>query len=539
MKVEVDRLGYGDYLRFRDLVLNRSGLFFPEKKRTDLEIGLVKAMNSLPQANGDINAYFHFLNDVSTVEARAEMDRLINLLTVGETHFFRDNSQFDALINHVFPALINRKRAEARLEGSASAGMPHLRIWSAGCSSGEEAYSLAIILRELIPDIQNWRILILATDINENSLSKAQKAIYTDWSFRESRALALRPVYFSKEGKNYRLNDDIRQMVTFTRQNLIEDDYPSIHNNLISMDLIMCRNVTIYFTEETTSKLVRKFYKTLNNDGWLVVGHSEPSLITYRDFKAHTFPGTLVYHKTGQPTTIPDNWTFLENEASIQKAWTQPVLQPKVMVSNPETNGTDKHLKWRETKPLPPRRTGFLSLSQSNGTNLADLDPYKAARLLLSMGEIKEAILTLERTLEDFSAKQQPYAYSLLARAYADQGDWNKARQWCEKAIEINTLLPETYALLAMIEEEEENFSQAILNLKKVIYLDRQRPLSHFSLAMLYKKIGREDQYLRGLKNIEKILVQWPEEKIIPDSGGTSARRLLETVRQMIEESNS
>jgi chemotaxis protein methyltransferase CheR len=294
------KLGYGDYLRFRELVLSYSGLYFPEKKRLDLEIGLLKALQNAPKGISDPDSYYHYLQDEDQSRAAAELRRLVNLLTIGETHFFRDDAQFDALANQILPQLIAQKRTAAAAVGTHPPGKPQLRVWSAGCASGEEAYSIAILLRELIPDISNWQIFILATDINQDSLDKGKEASYTDWSFREKRAKSMQSLYFHKEGKKYRLRDDIRQMVTFARLNLIDDAFPAIHNNTISMDLILCRNVTIYFTEKITAHLVSKFYETLLPNGWLGIGHSEHSFFTYRAFVAQSFPGALMYRKTNQ-----------------------------------------------------------------------------------------------------------------------------------------------------------------------------------------------------------------------------------------------
>ena len=188
---------------------------------------------------------------------------------------------------------------------SISRSRPWGWLWSAGCATGEEAYSLAMLLHELIPDLKNWDILILATDINQDSLARARQALYSDWSFRESRAKTSRALYFSPQGRFYRLCDPIRHMVTFAPLNLIEDNFPSPHNNTVSMDLIICRNVTIYFTEETTRGLVQKFYRGLAQGGWLVVGHADLSLTTYRAFQARSFPNTVMYQKSGEPTSEP------------------------------------------------------------------------------------------------------------------------------------------------------------------------------------------------------------------------------------------
>ena len=170
LRSQTPKLSYGDYLRFRDLVLERSGLYFPEKKKTSLEAGLLKALTVSPldftKAGNNLDAYYNLLRDKNDPAGKAEMERLIHTLTIGETHFFRDEPQFDALAAQVLPAIIDRKRAAAAAVDPKI--QPQLRIWSAGCATGEEPFSLAILLKELLPDIDRWHILILATDINQD-----------------------------------------------------------------------------------------------------------------------------------------------------------------------------------------------------------------------------------------------------------------------------------------------------------------------------------------------------------------------------------
>jgi chemotaxis protein methyltransferase CheR len=556
------KLGHGDYLRFRDLVLERSGLHFPEKKRTDLEIGLDKALQSMPAAVIqhvrllELDPYYHFLKEAATPLARAEMERLINLLTIGETHFFRDSAQFDALATQILPELIRRKRAAAAAVRGNPPGVPQLRLWSAGCASGEEAYSLAILLHELIPDLKDWRILLLATDINQDSLTRARQALYSDWSFRESRAKTSRSLYFTPQDKSYRLRDHIRQMVTFAPLNLIEDSFPAVDNNTVSMDLIICRNVTIYFTEETTRRLVYKFYQALVEDGWLVVGHSELSLATYRAFQARTFPNTVMYQKTGQPTSWPADWEWLDSAGSNLSTPT-PMVWPMmgVGVSDPSTQGEaltptgasprrdpiespkPKAPIKAQTKPLSSWQTNALPSAKAAGSGaLIEPNPYNRAKLLLSKGYADQAVVTLEKQLDKVPKTWHAQAHSLLARAYADQGRWDQARRWGESAVKLDNLLTEAYYTLALVNEQEGNVEQALVYLKKVIYLDREGPLPYFNLAMLYKKRGEVNSARRTLNNIIKILTHWPPDKIIPDSGGVRTARLLNISQQALNE---
>ncbi len=149
-------LGYGDYLRFSKLLLDRAGLYFSENRRPELEYRLRMAFASSTCA--DLDEFYNLLQDEKN--GAVEMDILINSVTVSESHFFRDAAQFKALSENVFPRLIDRKRSSRTL-----------RIWSAGCASGEEPYSIAMLLRELIPDIDNWSITILS-DRHQHCLSR-------------------------------------------------------------------------------------------------------------------------------------------------------------------------------------------------------------------------------------------------------------------------------------------------------------------------------------------------------------------------------
>ncbi|HSH04363.1 MAG TPA: CheR family methyltransferase [Anaerolineae bacterium] len=518
--MSTDTLGYGDYLRFRDLVHQHSGLYFPDKKRHDLAHGLFKSLHTTTHNISDLDAYYQFLQQEDP-SAQAELRRFINNLTIGETHFFRDTPQFDALAHHVLPAIIQRKRAEAQATDQFTSH-PQLRVWSAGCASGEEAYSLAMLLHELIPDIDLWHILILATDINNDSLIKAQRAVYSDWSFREPRALSLRSIYFKRhEDNRYSLLPKIKHMVSFRRHNLVEDDFPSPATNTVAMDLILCRNVTIYFSEETTRQLLDKFHQSLVFGGWLAVGHSEPSLTLYQQFTSRSYPGTVIYQKTDEPSPLPFAWqttgtkpnanqTLIPTPATINN-WSSPTIP------TPATPAT----------PLPT-------------STLAPPTPINITKLittvcnLLEQGQPHLAEQKLNQTLPHIPTNDRGQLYALLAQAQANQNKWQQARTTSLQAIQLNNLLPEAYFVLALIDDHDDDPLGAIENLKKVTYLDNQHPLAYFHLAMLYRRLSRDDAYYRALRNARKILDQWPDDKPVPQAGGTQASRLLYTITQLI-----
>lgn len=469
------------FWQFRDLVQTASGLHFPDKKRRELETAVHKALQTAPYGITDPMAYYRHLRFGAPDEARSEMSRFLNLLTVGETHFFRDSAQFDALAQHILPALINRKREAAAMMGEAIA--PQLRLWSAGCATGEEAYSLAILLHELIPDINRWRILILATDINGNYLAQARQATYSDWSFREGRAQQVRPHYFTSVSQNgrdgYQLRDDVRRLVTFAPHNLAADNFPDAATNTVLMDLILCRNVSIYFAPETTRQVVSGFHRALVDGGWLVVGHAEPSLVTYSAFTGHIVAGTLLYQKGRAP--------------AVKTATPQP--QP------------------------PP---------------VASPAAHEAAQQLVRHGRVEEAITLLEKAAPFPSGSA--ISLCLLARLHADRGQWAQARAWCEKAQAVDPLLPEVYYVLAMIEEHEGRPDAAIHNLKKVLYLDPERPLAYFHLAVLYKKQSQVKMAQRALKNTLCRIHAWPTEMSLVDAEHTNPQRLTEAARKLLHE---
>lgn len=477
MSLVISDLDDETYGRLRDLVQTHSGLYFPDKKRRDLEIALTKALKEAPEPFNTPNHYCHFLcHTPQTPLAQAELRRFINLLAIKETHFFRDKAQFDALTLDVLPALIAHKRQIATAVNPQSP--PQLRIWSAGCATGEEAYSIAMLLRELIPDIDGWRILILATDINDDWLQQAKTAVYADWSFRENQAQQWRARYFDITAVGYQLQPHIRQMVTFAQHNLIRDPFPDIGNNTTSMDLIICRNVTIYFAAESTRQLVHQFYDCLVDGGWLVVGHSEPSLSTYKAFTGHILQGTLLYQK--------------------------PKQRPSPLLTAP---------------PVCP----------------TVVDPTVAleqAQQLLHNGRTEAAIDQLQAIPHPH---QNAQIYCLLAQAYADLGQWQQARTACQQAIDLDPLRAEVYYVLAMIEEHEGYLEPAIENWRKVLYLDNQRPLAYFNLAMLYKKSSQTALACRALKTFIQQTENWPTHPNLPTIDYTHPQQLSQTAQQLLQ----
>ena len=482
-------LGYGDYMRFSKLAEERFGLRFSEKRRAELERGVKQAFAA--STCTDLDEYYNLLQDSESSAIHTE--RLINALTVSETHFFRDESQFAALREHVLPQLIERQRS-----------LRTLRIWSAGCASGEEPYSIAILLRELLPDVDDWAITILGTDLNTEALARARKATYGNWAFREEQAKRLRPHYFCKIENRYELDKKVRRMVTFAQLNLAADAYPAYETNTTFMNLILCRNVTIYFTEEITQRIADRFYDALTDGGWLVVGHSEHSLVTYRRFQAHNFPGAILYQRSGKATELPKSWDWL-------KAKRAPVSIVK-------------------PAPVPP--IVLQSRAQPSPVSIPaeeeKVDPLERARELLDYGRSEQARDLLLGLVKD-EPRLAP-ACALLGRAYANLGCWEEAEQWCREAIKVDKLALDAYYTLALVLQHQGQHVQAIDAMKKVIYIDRHHVPAHFGLADLYHSNGQLSRALKSLDNARRLLEGQAEDALVSGTEGITVGRLRDVI---------
>ena len=259
------------------------GLHYPPERWPDLERGLRGAAAELGFDSAEKCARALVLAKLE----RAQIDALASNLTVGETYFFREPAALECLASQVLPALVAARRDRAK----------RLRIWSAGCCTGEEPYSIAIALRRAIPDVDDWQITILATDINPRFLHKAAAGVYGEWSFRgvpkETRSAWFRR---TPEGR-FEILPAIRKMVTFDCLNLIKDVYPSLANDTNAMDLIFCRNVLMYFSREQMRRVVAKFHRSLAADGALLVSATEAARELFAEFAPVEIPGIALYRK--------------------------------------------------------------------------------------------------------------------------------------------------------------------------------------------------------------------------------------------------
>lgn len=264
------------------LIENEAGLHFPEHRRQEIEESIHKA--ALDSGADDLDEYLRRTEADPRVR-----EELAARVTIGETYFMRDLEQFGVLRDVVLPELI-------------AAHGTDLRIWSAGCSTGEEPYSLAILLAEMGARI-SWPIT--ATDINRSVLDRATLGTYGEWSFRGVDP-ALRARYFTPDGKRFRVRDEVRRKVRFDWLNLATPDYPSLWSGIAGMHLIVCRNVLIYFSPRAIGSVAGRLHASLADDGWLMCGASDPPLAEHAPLESREVRGRLLYRRSSQQiATMP------------------------------------------------------------------------------------------------------------------------------------------------------------------------------------------------------------------------------------------
>jgi chemotaxis protein methyltransferase CheR len=264
------------------------GLHFPKTRWPDLQRG----MRSVASELGFKTIAECAESLVSKRLTKSQLELLAAHLTIGETYFFRDLAVFAFLETRVLPELIQARRSTGR----------QLRIWSAGCCTGEEVYSLAIALRRLLPDIADWQVTLLGTDVNPQFLKKASEGCYTNWSFRGSPDSVRKESFQRMTDGSYQIVPAIKDLVTFGALNLAEDVYPSLLNDTNAMDVIFCRNVLMYFSTEQVGRVARKLYQCLVNGGWLFTSPTEVSSNLFPQFATVRTEGVIAYRRQEIPS---------------------------------------------------------------------------------------------------------------------------------------------------------------------------------------------------------------------------------------------
>jgi len=492
-----------------------------------LPIALLKALNDKLSAEVGINysadrfsdLYRHFKTIAKEFEFRhvddcikwltdhqltdRQLSVIASHLTIGETYFFREPALFDHLSQEILPELITARRK----------GRLYLNLWSAGCASGEEPYTLAIILSKLIPDWKDWSINIFASDLNHHFLAKAKMAKYTNWSMRACQPdLVAR--YFKKDGESAFIFDpSLRSMVQFQKLNLARPDDYHQFVEVGSMDIILCRNVFIYFSEETAHKVTAKMSEFLTPKGYLFVSPSELSAVVEDKYHKLTYSGGTYFEKS-------------DGKPRLKAVKASPVVQP--LLSKP--------------KPMPlaaaksgtsPFDFNFIDIKPKLAVP-AELDAkFKKAQKLFEQGAWQEVAQVL-LGLYEHQYKEAEVA-SMLSRSYANRNWLVEALAWNTIAIEKDNLNYLHYYLRASILEARGDTEEAVDCFRQTLFLNPESVIAQFAVSNLLIKIGRRTKAKSHLKSAQRLLLDYEDDDIIPDSEGLTAGSLKLIVNSLSE----
>ena len=483
--------------RLSSLVSEKLGLHFPEKRWPDLERGIAAAARDLGLANATECALWL----ASTSFSRSQAETLAANLTVGETYFFREKRSFEVLENEVLPELI-RLRQNTNMR---------LRVWSAGCCSGEEPYSVAILLSRLLPNISDWNITILATDINPRALKRAVEGEYGEWSFRDTPDWIRRRYFTKTAAGKWKISDEIKKLVTFSYLNLVEDVYPSIINQTNAMDVVFCRNVLMYFVPELLQKVAERLYRTIYKNGWLLVGPSETSQTLFAHFVPTYFPGVIFYRKESKrqpdsqaPSAHVERW--------VPCAGIEPSILPVSVLPEGDTTLPDS-FTIPEVADLPKKMIRNIQEAES----------------LYRAGGWQDAEKIARELAED--KPLQPAVSALLSRICADAGRLKEALIWSDRAVDSARLNPVYRYLRAMVQDELGDSAAAVTSFEQALYLDDTLVVAHFALANLQRRLEMQKRSAVHFRVALSLLNAYTPEELLPESEGLTAGRLIEIIR--------
>ncbi len=404
---------------FKSYITVRCGLYFKDHDLKNMEDAIVTRMNFYGFDSPDI--YYTYLT--TSEKKEDEFRELLNLLTVNHTYFFRDELQFKALRDKVLPDIIKEKRKQ-------KGEKPRIRVWSAGCSTGEEPYSIAMVIND-ITKMYDFDIEIYATDVNTNALESAKKGVYGKNSMRLVNREHMK-AYFTEESeghnKKYIIHDTIRKMVNFCYLNLIDENFST------DFDIVFCRNVVIYFELETTIKIMDKLYSSLTDEGWLFIGYSENLHFMSDKFKMKDFEDTIFYQKI-KKEDIPG--------FEIPRTSKEEVKDIIEQISRAELTAERK--LWEKMEAVPPKKMENLLMEIMKYLHLKQYDEAK---------QQLQIVLNLNPLFAP--------AYYLFGSIYMEEEDLEDAKKSLRKALYLDKKFPLVHFALANVYKNEGRGSDAL-----------------------------------------------------------------------------
>ena len=410
-----------------------------------------------------------------------ELEYLISRLTVGESFFFRDAAQMNWLRLQYLPALIEQRRSEGRRT---------LRVWSAAAASGQELYSIAMLLVELLPDIGQWQLHLIGTDLNARSLQSAVEGHYQEWSMRAVDRLTRDRHFEEVPGGGARVKPELRRMVRFLPLNLAGDGFPSVEDGLHDFDLVLCRNVFIYFEQQRVREVLARVARCMAPDGVLMLGASDVVDAHIAGFETVQTEGMCYYRRSDGGAPVMRPWAPLPSVLTVA-----PVSASSAAIVPPPDVPTAAELRAQLDE----------ALAQSRWT--------EAVRLVAS--------------LDAYELRGDALRCRRIASAFGNLGRLEEALQWCARAVELDPTDSATHFLQAVLQVEAGNDEAALEAFRRTLFLAPHDLAAQHQMALLYLRLGQREQGLRRLRNVLDLARQ-------AQAGGddsAEAGRLIDIIR--------
>ena len=444
-----------DFARLRLLLSRTAGLVFDDSRRESLAYSVRERLRAT--GTGSVPEYLDAVGEPGSPERQA----LIDEVTIQETHFFRNPPQMRALRSAVLPELLRHAESRGR----------RLRIWSAGCSTGEEPYTVAMMLRELLPSTAGWDVKVIATDISEGALAAARSATYGPRAVQLASPADVARFFTAAPDGRVQVRQEVRDLVELRHHNLVADPPPED-----GLDLVLCRNVTIYFSRDTTRELMGRLHGGLRDGGYLLLGHSETLWQVSEDFRLVAIgsgdSAAYVYRRLDGPgdrrSVLPDRRTEQELPLAAERRRAQ---RREARVDVPQ-------------QAVPPEP--------------AVEDAVPAVRDALAQGRYADA--------------------ARLARLAGD----------------ADPLRADVHYLLGLALVNQGLDAEAQPPLRRAVYLDPESGLAHFLLAGALARTGDATAAAREYRAAALALVRQDDgDGSAPELGGRSARELAALCAQL------
>lgn len=495
-----------EFERFRDWIHRHSGIYLEETKADSLRISLVTRATR----HGFVN-YSEYFETLTRDEG--EFKELMNLVTINETSFFRFPAQFDALRDKVIPEILESKPKVSR----------SFRVWSAGCSTGEEPYTIGMSLMDSGLDGLGYRSEVLGTDVSTQALDKAKAGVYPT---RALKGLSQNVVqrWFEPVSGGHRPVKRARDVVNFSYHNLVKEPYPLVLLN--NWDVIFCRNVTIYFRLESTRRVVDNFFDSLNPGGYLFIGHSETLTSISDRFEPVEVGGVFLYRKPLPRRLFSFNEVLAKREGRPARIKTADLSTRSIagkiledrrvrreIAEAADASPAEKRHAARLVQAQTPRPVAPLVAAPVPGVAAGDAASAAAlvaeAHELLERGEPMQARVFADRAL----ALDSRNVDALLVRAYAfaDASDFSSAIADANQALVVNPLLAPARYILGVIYQRQGKMAGALDQYKRTLYIDRDFVLAHFNVANIHRQRGDLGEACREYENTIKALYSAPE----------------------------